>query len=728
MAGNHVTQASGGWYGRWVSFVRPAGIALVVLASAVIATPSHPASATPPLPISVQSAPPGFTDALVVSVGAPTAFAFHPDGRMLVTTQPGRVRIVRNGALLPTPALDLTGVMCGDSERGLLGIALDPNVSTNGFVYLFYTFRKFGGCPANSPQSPVNRVSRFTLTGDTINPASELVLVDGMPSPNGNHNAGDVHVGNDGNLYVSIGDGGCDYAGNSGCAGANDAARDLHALTGKIVRISRTGGIPPGNPFTGPGTARCNTGSAPPGTRCQEIFATGLRNPFRLAFDPTTPPNVTSFRINDVGQNTWEEIDVGLAGADYGWNVREGHCANGSTTNCGAPPAGMTNPIHDYDHSGGCASITGGAFVPVGVWPSSFVGDYLFSDYVCGTIFRLEPDGAGGYVRTPFVTGLGANSAVHLGFGPFGTGPGATQALYYTTYAGGGQVRRLSHGVPVASFTTSPSSGPAPLTVTFDGSASNDPDGQPITYEWAFGDNTTSTAGPTVQHTYGAAGSYTAMLVVRDGSGNASPPTSQVINVTTSGNTPPTPTIQSAAVGATFAVAQQVTLNGRAVDAQDGKLLPGQLSWLVLLHHVPEGGTEHTHPLASGTGASLNFAYPAPEDLAAAAGSWVEAILTATDSEGASASVARRLDPVRVAVTLATTPVGFQLTLATPSDPTRTLVAPFTFTSWQGWLLTIGAPSPQNGKRFRSWSDGGVQTHTVATPGLATTYTATFGK
>lgn len=143
---------------------------------------------------------------------------------------------------------------------------------------------------------------------------------------------------------------------------------------------------------------------------------------------------------------------------------------------------------------------------------------------------------------------------------------------------------------------------------------------------------------------------------------------------------------------------------------------------------MPEGGAEHTHPIASGTGATLTFGYPAPEDLAAAGGSWVEAILTATDSGGASVSVARRLDPVRVAITLATTPVGFQLTLATTSDPTRTVVAPSTFTSWQGWLLTIGAPSPQNGRRFRSWSDGGLQTHTVVTPGAATTYTATFGK
>ncbi len=266
-----------------------AAISLIALLILAIPVPLQAAGAAPAGSSVTTTVPPGFTDALVVPVASPTAFAFHPDGRMFVTTQPGQVRIVRDGALLPTPALDLSGVLCSDSERGLLGIAFDPDVTTNGFVYLFYTFKKFGTCATNSPSSPVNRVSRFTLTGDTINPASELVLVDGMPSPNGNHNAGDVHVGNDGNLYISIGDGGCDYLGNSGCAGANDAARDLNTLTGKIVRITRTGGIPAGNPFTGAGTARCNTGSTTPGTICQEIFATGLRNPFRLAFDPNTP-------------------------------------------------------------------------------------------------------------------------------------------------------------------------------------------------------------------------------------------------------------------------------------------------------------------------------------------------------------------------------------------------------------------------------------------------------
>lgn len=704
-------------------------MALLLLATLVVFAPLEAAGNVRPQSSSTLSVPAGFTDALVVAVPAPTAFDFHPDGRMFVATQPGQLYIVRNGVLVSTPALDLSAQVCNGSERGLLGIALDPAVQSNGFVYLFYTSPKGGGCEGNPP--PVNRVSRFTLTGDTIAPTSELVLLDEMPSPNGNHNGGDVQIGNDGNLYVSIGDGGCDYAGG-GCAGGNDAARDLHTLTGKILRITRTGDVPADNPFTGSGTARCNAGSITPGTTCQEIFATGLRNPFRMAFDPNTPPGVTSFRINDVGQNTWEEIDVGLAGADYGWNEREGHCATGSTSDCGTPPAGMTNPIHDYDHSTGCASITGGAFVPNGVWPSEFDGDYLFSDYVCGTIFRLEPDGSGGYVQTSFVTDLGRNSAVHLGFGPFGTGADASQALYYTSYDGGGQVRRISNGIsnglPVASFTATPPSGPSPLSVTFDGSASNDPENQPLSFEWAFGDGDTSATGPSVEHTYDTPGTFTATLVVRNADGDASSPASVVMVVESTGNTPPTPSIETPTQGSTYAVGEQVILTGEGTDAEDGDLAAEALSWQVLLHHVPVGGTEHSHPLATGTGDSLSFTFPSPEDLAATAGSWVEAILTATDSQGNAATVTRRIDPTRVSITLATSPTGQVLSLETPSDPVAFVTGPFTFTSWEGWRLTIGA-SPIKGTRprFRFWSDGGTRIHTVVTPDTATTYTATFG-
>jgi glucose/arabinose dehydrogenase len=485
--------------------------------------------------------PAGFADEAVTSVASPTALAFTPDGRMLIATQPGALRVrTAAGSLLAAPAIDLASKACTNSERGLLGVAVDPAFASNRFVYLYYTFNASASCATNDPSAPVNRVSRFVL-GDTnvIDPASETVLVDNMPSPAGNHNAGDVQFGKDGNLYISIGDGGCDYAGG-GCAGDNDASRDQHVLTGKVLRITPSGGIPADNPFQGLGTARCNiSGRTNPGMRCQETFAWGLRNPFRLGFDPNAAG--TRFYINDVGQSTWEEIDEGTAGADYGWNVREGHCANGSTTSCGAPPAGMTNPVFDYGRADGCGSITGGAFVPAGVWPAAYGATYLFGDYVCGRIFQLVPNGSGGFNRLIFADGLGSSSAVDLQFGPNGTG----RALYYTTYAGGGSVRRIvysgsSNRAPTADVTASPASGAAPLTVSFNGSGSRDPDaGDRLTaYVWDFGDGSpvTTTTGSRTTHNYVQGGTYTAQLVVRDNHATASAPDSVRIDA---GNTPP---------------------------------------------------------------------------------------------------------------------------------------------------------------------------------------------
>jgi glucose/arabinose dehydrogenase len=392
--------------------------------------------------------PAGFVDRAVASVPSPTSFAITPDGRILVTTQPGAVRVIVNGQLRAQAALNLTPSICSNSERGMLGIAVDPQFTQNGFVYIYYTFRKFNSCAANQVgTSPVNRVSRFTynLTANTIAPASELVLVDNITSLNGNHNGGDVQIGADGMLYISVGDSGCQING-SGCAGANPNARFRSHLNGKILRVNRSNGTPPAdNPFFNlAGARRCGTPGTPPDypnndtKPCREIWAYGLRNPFRIAFQPGT----SNFFINDVGQNVWEEIDESVRGANYGWSVREGRCPNGQNCAPGSspPPPGLTDPIFAYGRGQGCASITGGAFVPAGAWGTAFDGDYLFSDFVCGRIFRLERSGATVTV-TNFATDLGGGSAVTLRFGPV---PGATApALYYTTFAGGGAIRRI---------------------------------------------------------------------------------------------------------------------------------------------------------------------------------------------------------------------------------------------------------------------------------------------
>ena len=421
-------------------------LAAVVSGTLLFVVPSQPAQAAPTLPAD-------FADELVTNVAKPTAVTTTPDGRVLITTMTGQLRVVTPaGGLLDAPALDVGPISCAIHERGMLGIAVDPAFATNHFVFVVYTMKNGSDCGNNGDPYPFDRVSRFTLAdSNVIDPGSELVVLDHIPSRNG-HNAGDVHFGADGLLYVSTGDGVCrlDPAQQTMCGIDNDNARNPSLLLGKILRVAPDGSIPASNPNVGAADAhRCgdpagtavSTGPGP----CLETFASGLRNPFRFAVRPGT----SDLYINDVGESTWDEIDLGAAGADYGWSVREGHCAVGSTTDCGTPPAGMTNPIFDYGHTAGCSSITGGAFVPAGVWPAPFDGAYLFADYVCGKIFRLDPTG-GGFTMTDFVTGLGASSATSLAFGPSPAG----QSLYYTSFANGGQIRRISYTAPLPVTTT----------------------------------------------------------------------------------------------------------------------------------------------------------------------------------------------------------------------------------------------------------------------------------
>lgn len=404
------------------------GLTIAVLA----ASPAHPATA-----VSAAAVPAGFTDTLVASVGAPTALAFTPDGRLLIATQPGRLRVYQSGSLLSTPAIDFTNQwpggsrICSNFERGLLGVAVDPNFLVNNYIYLYYTFNKDYTCPNSTV---VNRVSRLAMSGNTVLTTTESVLVDNIPSTNGNHNAGDVQFGADGLLYISAGD--------AGTGGSN--ARTLSNLAGKILRIGADGSIPAGNPYAGDAASRrCGDPSGVPAGSgpCKEIIAHGLRNPFRFAFRPGT----SQFYLNDVGQNTWEEIDVGQIGADYGWNCREG--AHPYTA-CNPPATNPVDPIFEYRHGvqipgttspTNCNSLGGGVFVPDDVWTApGYNGAYLFSDYVCGVIVRLTPDGGGGYTASDFASGLG--SPVHLVFGPYN----GTQALYYSAY-GSGQVRRIAY-------------------------------------------------------------------------------------------------------------------------------------------------------------------------------------------------------------------------------------------------------------------------------------------
>ncbi|MDP2291574.1 MAG: PQQ-dependent sugar dehydrogenase [Actinomycetota bacterium] len=410
--------------------------------------PVAPVAAAPAAPPRPEGTPPaGFTDSLVVGgIYQPTAVAAMPDGRTLVLQKEGQVRVILGGAMLPDPAMTLS--VCTQSERGLLGVALDPDFGVNGFVYIYYT-RPSAGAPGGC----VNRVSRFLMgpNTNTIFWTSEVVLLDNIGSPAGNHNGGDLAVGNDGYLYVAVGDGGNDPRGDSGSGGANNAAQDLSLLNGKILRVDRsTGAAAPGNPLSGPGTANCRVrGNTPstPTTWCREIFAWGLRNPWRFAFDPNT--GATRFYINDVGQGSREEVNLGVLGANYGWPAREGVCAQGQQTPCPPPDSGLgyTQPITDYSHDEnrpldfGGEYITGGAFVPNGAWSEAYDGGYIFSDGNPGRMFFKPAVGSTNYAL-PFVTNVGGVTDIEFAMDSAGW------ALYYI--AGNGELRKIAYNTSPA--------------------------------------------------------------------------------------------------------------------------------------------------------------------------------------------------------------------------------------------------------------------------------------
>ncbi len=348
-------------------------------------------------------------------------------GRALILEKTGAVRVLEaDDTMAANDALALP--VCSLSEEGLLGAAVDPGFATNGYVYLYYT-RNAGNCASSTQR--FNRVSRFTMSGDTIDPLSEVVLLDNMNIPAGNHNGGDLHIGPDGDLYVSVGDGGTNVRGGSG-----SSAQDLSVLNGKILRITTTGGVPLDNPFVGqPGATACAMAgiSAPTTAKCTEIYDYGLRNPYRFAFDPNTL--ATRFFINDVGESTWEEVDQGGAGLNYGWDDREGFCAYPTGT-CSSTPPQYTDPLNVYNHSIGCNFITAGAFIPDGAWAAQYDGGYLFADGGCGKMWLRTAAGTVD-LTAPFATTTG--TIVDMTF----LTHGAQTALYYVTNSSS-QLRKIT--------------------------------------------------------------------------------------------------------------------------------------------------------------------------------------------------------------------------------------------------------------------------------------------
>jgi glucose/arabinose dehydrogenase len=361
--------------------------------------------------------PAGYGESTVASgLEQPTAIAFIPDGRILVTTKEGGLYAVEDGS----KTLVASFTVCTEKSMGLLGIAVDPDFASNGFVYLYRTKPAAGegpACPTTTGR--VNEVIRVELEGDRLAGAPTPIL-SGIRTDNGQHNGGALRIGPDRLLYISTGDtgvgdflpGGFTPPGGS----TNPFAQDTGQLPGKVLRIALDGTIPLDNPFAGARGARA------------EVFAYGFRNPFRFGIDPVTG----RLWLGDVGQNTWEELNIVRAGGNYGWPLCEG------TDPEGCDPSGHVAPVFTYrqDIPGSLgASITGGAFAPCGF--GAFAGQYLFGDYVSDRLYRVLPNAArDGIEGAPALFAEGAAGPVDIVFGPDG-------ALYYVAIKAG-EVRRVA--------------------------------------------------------------------------------------------------------------------------------------------------------------------------------------------------------------------------------------------------------------------------------------------
>ena len=291
-------------------------------------------------------------------------------GRIFVIEQGGKIRVISGGSLLEDPLLDLSAAISCCGERGLLGLAFHPDYTTNGFFFVNYT--------AGNGDTVI---SRFAVSPEDSNRAdadSEMEILR-FDQPFSNHNGGHLAFGPDGYLYIATGDGG------SGGDPQNNG-QDLNTLLGKILRLDVDGGsagIPPDNPFASTATAR------------SEIWAYGLRNPWRFSFDRKTG----DLFIADVGQNAIEEIDfqpaASTGGENYGWRLKEGSRCFNPSSNC--DDESLVDPIIEYSHSLGC-SVTGG-FRYRGKQSAALEGVYVFGDYCSGTIWGATPNGDGTWSR-----------------------------------------------------------------------------------------------------------------------------------------------------------------------------------------------------------------------------------------------------------------------------------------------------------------------------------------
>ncbi len=478
--------------------------------------------------------PEGFSlETVTADMTATTSIAFAPDGRIFIAQKEGVVRVAEaDGTLLTTPLIDLSSqTSSGYTDRGLIGIAVDPQFSANGYIYLSYTFENDSSNPDGKKTA---RVVRVTVDGDTADPSTEKVILgtvrgtpqkpscadyakgsDCIASDAWSHTVGGLRFGADGKLYVSTGDG----AGFTFSDPHAFRSQDLDHLSGKILRINTDGTGVSDNPFY--------TGDA--ADNRSKVFAYGLRNPYRFNFRPGTD----DLYVADVGWGEREELDFVEPGKNYGWPCREGDIENvGYSHFSGCPiTTSITEPVYVYNHvqtdHGKIGAITGGAFATSAMYPPSFRHQYVFGDFALNFMKHMTLDG-GTAIPESDVTTFASDFEKPVEFVTSPDGIIYVLTFSYTTFKSTLSRIMYTDG-PQAVIDVSGTDGEAPFTVAFDGTASTHPDGLSLEYTWDFGDGN-SASGAQTTHTFNAVGEYPVSLTVRGGGRSAV--ATEVITVT----------------------------------------------------------------------------------------------------------------------------------------------------------------------------------------------------
>jgi glucose/arabinose dehydrogenase/chitodextrinase len=639
-----------------------------------------------PVTVNVVNANAFQNDILATGLNLPTAMKFLPNGNMLVAELGGKIKLLQPPYTSVSPTLfGQVTVEAQGVQQGLYDLALDPNFSTNHYYYLFYS--------ASTDTGGWDRLSRFTATADLTGTVagSETVLYQDSRHPDSpEHHGGAIMPTDDGHIFFSTGE---HFLGSP--------AQDLTSPRGKLHRINMDGSVPTDNPFY--------DGAGP---NWDSIWAYGLRNPFRGYYDAPTH----RLFIGDVGGNVGtsnEEINIGARGVNYGWPDFEGQCA-----------LPCTSPLYDWEHNNRDAAVVAG-FVYHGTQFPGMDGDFFFGDYAQNWIkrLRLNPDGTLGSVfnfEPPDGSADGPyGDIVYLTEGP-------DQSLYYidlgyadtTGTFGVSKIRRIRYisgnQPPVVMAAANPTSGSKPLNVNFSSAGTTDPENDPISYSWDFGDGTALSTAANPSHTYTAAGEYSARLTVSDGlNTSVSPP------ITIQVGAAPTATITAPTDGGTFRAGDVINFAGTATDPEDGILPASAYTWTVDFLH--DG---HVHPGPVTTGSKTgSFTIPTSgHDFES--NTRYRIMLTVTDSDGIPTSTSVLVWPQKVNLTFSTVPAGLTFYMDGVARAT-----PTTIDDLIGFTHTIEARNQSVGSTnytFSSWSDGGAQSHSITVPATNQSYTANF--